>query len=239
MLRKRRITGQLETGPNQTRHPHGRLLAMAWAGLLAALALVAGCSETSDNGAASGSSTTINERDKAPEIDPDHPVVRIDTNVGPITVTLNAVESRVTVHNFLSYVQDGFYEGTLFHYVDPGQMIVGGGYTADGQLKQARRPIRNEAHNGLSNKRGTIAMARDPGVIDSATCQFFINLVDAPHFNHQGDTAEDYGYCVFGDVSEGLDVAEKISNLPTEDRGGDLSNTPQTPVVIKTIEVLR
>ena len=94
-------------------------------------------------------------------------------------------------------------------------MIVAGGYTTDRRMKPARTSIRNEAHNGLKNARGTIAMTRDPAAIDSATSQFFINLADAPQRDHQGDSADKYGYCVFGQVTEGLDIADKISQSPT------------------------
>ena len=151
----------------------------------------------------------------------------METNQGAITIRLNAVLAPVTVRNFLNYAGDGFYDNTLVHYVDPGKMILAGGYSADRQAKPPRLPIRNEAHNGLKNTRGTIAMTRDPGQIDSATSQFFINLADAPQRDHQGDTPEAYGYCVFGEVIEGLDVAEKISQSSTSNLGGDLIQTPE------------
>jgi cyclophilin family peptidyl-prolyl cis-trans isomerase len=144
-----------------------------------------------------------------------------------------------TVRNFLNYANDGFYENTLVHYVDPGKMIVAGGYTADRKLKPARTPIRNEAHNGVKNVRGTISMARDASLIDSATTQFFINLTDAPQRDHTGDTPANYGYCVFGEVTDGLDVAEKIAQSPTTNGGGDLAQTPNPPVMIKSIRVVR
>ena len=131
-----------------------------------------------------------NPRSQPPQIDQKHPVVRFETSQGAITIRLNAVLAPVTVRNFLNYANEGFYDNTLMHYVDPGKMIVAGGYSADRQAKPPRLSIRNEAHNGLKNTRGTIAMARDPGQIDSATSQFFINLADAPQRDHQGDTAE-------------------------------------------------
>jgi cyclophilin family peptidyl-prolyl cis-trans isomerase len=117
-------------------------------------------------------------------------------------------------------------------------MIVSGGYAANGSPKHGMTPIRSEAHNGLKNTRGTIAMTRDPAAIDSAVSQFFINLTDAPQRDHSGDTADKYGYCVFGEVTEGLDVAEKISHSPTADHGGDLAQTPDPPVVIKSVRVV-
>ena len=175
----------------------------------------------------------------AKSVDLEKPVVQIDTSAGTITVRLDGIQSPGTVRNFLNYANDGFYENTLVHYVDPGKMIVAGGYSADRKPKPARTPIRNEAHNGVKNVRGTIAMARDASLIDSATSQFFINLADAPQRDHTGDTPANYGYCVFGEVTEGLDVAEKISQSPTTDQGGDLAQTPNPPVVIKSIRVVR
>jgi peptidyl-prolyl cis-trans isomerase B (cyclophilin B) len=167
------------------------------------------------------------------------PVVRIETSAGPITVQLDAVEAPGTVRNFLDYVNEGFYDNSLIHFADPDKMIVAGGYATDRSPKSVRPPIRNEAHNGLKNTRGTIAMARDRSLIDSATSQFFINLADAPQRDHKGDQAADYGYCVFGKVIEGLGVAEQISKSPTENGGGDLIQVPQPPVVIKSIRLVR
>ena len=119
------------------------------------------------------------------------------------------------------------------------KMILAGGYGADRQLKRPRISIRNEAHNGLKNLRGTIAMARDQSEIDNATSQFFINLADAPQRDHQGDTADTYGYCVFGEVTDGLDVADRISQSSTTDLGGDLVKTPEPPVVISSVRVVK
>jgi cyclophilin family peptidyl-prolyl cis-trans isomerase len=167
------------------------------------------------------------------------PELLIDTSAGPITIRLDGVRAPGTVRNFLNYVNERFYDNTVVHYVDAGKMIVAGGYSADRSLKPARTPIRNEAHNGLKNVRGTIAMARDASRIDSATSQFFINLADAPKRDHAGETAATYGYCVFGEVTEGLDVAEKISKSPTTDQGGDLVQTPDPPVIIKSIRVVQ
>ena len=167
------------------------------------------------------------------------PVIQIDTSAGPITLRLDALRAPGTVRNFLNYANDGFYENTLVHYVDPGKMVVAGGYSADRKPKPGRTPIRNEAHNGVKNVRGTIAMARDASLIDSATTQFFINLADAPQRDHTGDTPVNYGYCVFGEVTEGLDIAEKISQSPTTDQGGDLAQTPNPPVVITSVRVVR
>jgi cyclophilin family peptidyl-prolyl cis-trans isomerase len=204
-----------------------------------------GCNRSSSNAtsAEAGKSTSAaaaaTTGAAAKSVDLEKPTVRIETSAGGITVRLDAIRSPGTVRNFLNYANDGFYENTLVHYVDPGKMIIAGGYSTDNKQKPARTPIRNEAHNGVKNVRGTIAMARDASLIDSATSQFFINLADAPQRDHTGDTPANYGYCVFGEVTEGLDVAEKISQSPTTDQGGDLAQTPKTPVVIKSIRVVR
>jgi cyclophilin family peptidyl-prolyl cis-trans isomerase len=174
-----------------------------------------------------------------PQLDRYHPVVRIQTSEGTITVQLDAVQAPGTVRNFLNYANDGFYDNTLIHYVDPDNMLVAGGYTNDRQPKPPRLPIRNEAHNGLKNLRGTIATTREPALIDSATSQFFINLKDAPQRDHQGDGAEQYGYCVFGQVIEGLDVADRIARSATTSLGGDLAQTPDPIVTIQSVRVVR
>jgi cyclophilin family peptidyl-prolyl cis-trans isomerase len=172
------------------------------------------------------------------ESDPLHPTVRIATSAGEIVVKLDAERAPGTVRNFLDYVNEGFYSDTLIHFVDPGKMILGGGYSSDGELKPTRLSILNEAHNGLKNMRGTIAMARSPETTDGATTQFFINIADAPQLDHVEGKPENYGYCVFGNVVEGLDVAEQISKTPTQNRGGDLFQAPSTAIVIKSINVV-
>ena len=221
---------------------------IGWTTHFAVLALLLACTAagcggdeatSGTNGADASVAGAGNPRSQPPQIDQKHPVVRLETNQGAITIRLDAVLAPVTVRNFLNYAGDGFYDDTLVHYVDPGKMILAGGYSADRQAKPPRLSIRNEAHNGLKNTRGTIAMTRDPGQIDSATSQFFINLADAPQRDHQGDTPEAYGYCVFGEVIEGLDVAEKISRSSTSNLGGDLIQTPEPPVVIKSVRVVR
>jgi cyclophilin family peptidyl-prolyl cis-trans isomerase len=187
---------------------------------------------------ATGTATTTKVQ-PAKNIDLKKPVVTIETNQGTITVCLDGVRAPGTVSNFLNYVNDGFYDNTLVHYVDAGKMIVAGGYSTDRKPKSARTPIRNEAHNGLKNTRGTIAMARDPSRIDSATSQFFINLADAPQRDHTGDTADSYGYCVFGEVTEGLNTAEKISRSSTKEQEGDFRQTPNPPVIIKSVRAVQ
>jgi cyclophilin family peptidyl-prolyl cis-trans isomerase len=166
------------------------------------------------------------------------PTVKFETTGGNITVKLDGVHSPGTVRNFLNYVNDNFYDGTLIHYVSPDKMLVAGGYAADRSSKPGLMQIRNEADNNLKNTRGTIAMTRDPNLIDSATSQFFINLADAPQRDHTGDTPDKFGYCVFGEVTEGLEVADKISKSPTADHGGDLAQTPDPPVIIKSARVV-
>ena len=216
-----------------------------WACIFAVLATagVAGCNRSSSKSAANGSEQSGDANAAAPpatkNVDQEKPVVEIDTSAGSITVRLDGVRAPGTVRNFLNYANDGFYENTLVHYVDAGKMLVAGRYSADRKPKPTRTPIRNEAHNGVKNVRGTIAMARDASLIDSATTQFFINLVDAPQRDHTGDTPANYGYCVFGEVTDGLDVAEKISQSPTTDAGGDLAQTPDPAVVIKSIHMVR
>lgn len=138
-------------------------------------------------------------------------VVVIETPLGEITVELDAEKAPITVENFLSYVDEGFYDGTIFHRVMPNFMIQGGGMLPDMSRKEPRPPIRNEADNGLTNDRGTIAMART-ATKDSATSQFFINVKDNLFLNH-GE--RDFGYAVFGRVIDGMDVADAIANVGT------------------------
>jgi len=208
----------------------------------ALLATLAGCNTGDPADSSSPSAAATNPAAPPPsakKIDPKHPIVQIDTNQGSITIRLNAVQSPGTVRNFLNYASEGFYDNTIVHFVEPGKMIMAGGYSADRQPKQPRASIRNEAHNGLKNLRGTIAMARDQSMIDGATSQFFINLADAPQRDYHGDAAALYGYCVFGEVTEGLNVAERISQSPTTNNGGDLVQTPDPPVVIKSIRLIQ
>jgi len=160
--------------------------------------------------------------------------VVIKTSKGDITVELNREKAPITVENFLSYADKGFYDGTIFHRVIPGFMIQGGGFDTAYKKKPAGPPIKNEAGNGLTNDNGTIAMART-SVVDSATSQFFINVVDNRFLNHKSDRANEYGYAVFGKVVKGSDVVKSIAATPTEDRGGAFSNAPKEQVVIESI----
>lgn len=171
---------------------------------------------------------------------PAPPEVEIKTGLGSIRIRLNVEKAPVTVDNFLAnYVERGFYDQTVFHYVDKGFMIAGGGYTADLQPKPARAYIRNEAANGLKNVRGTVAMARPPEHADSATSQFFINLADNPGLDFKDTTSgENYGYCVFGEVVAGMDVVDQIADTPVVDKD-QFPKTPATPVVIESVRRLQ
>jgi peptidyl-prolyl cis-trans isomerase A (cyclophilin A) len=168
---------------------------------------------------------------KAPD-----PEVVIDTNLGAIRLRLFADHAPATVDNFLAnYVERGFYDDTIIHFVDPGFLIAAGGFGTDYGAVRPRAYIGSEADNGLKNVRGTIAMARDPDHIDSANCQFFINLADNPSLDHQSrEDAASFGYCVFGEVIEGMDVVDRISQVETVDRE-NFPSTPQEKVVIRTI----
>lgn len=158
------------------------------------------------------------------------PKVIMKTAKGDITIELYADKAPITVQNFLSYVDESYYDGTIFHRVIKNFMIQGGGHTADFVEKPSKSPIKNEAANGLKNLRGTIAMARTP-VIDSATSQFFINHVDNPFLDHKDNTPEGYGYAVFGKVIEGMDVVDAIANVKTMTRGG-MQDVPRETITI-------
>jgi len=165
------------------------------------------------------------------------PRVRLETTKGVIVLELEPSKAPITVNNFLDYVRAGFYDGTVFHRVIPGFMIQGGGYTASLERKQTGDPIVNEAANGLKNLKGTIAMART-GEVNSATAQFFINLVDNAFLDHRSKTDEGFGYCVFGRVVEGMQVVEAIGAVPTGAAGPFAKDVPKTPVVILKASVL-
>lgn len=160
-----------------------------------------------------------------------NPRVRLVTNYGNIVLELYPQKAPETVKNFLRYVREGFYNGTIFHRVIQGFMIQGGGYTKDLQRKPTHAAIKNEADNGLHNLRGTLAMARtmDP---NSATSQFFINTVNNNFLDFRSKTTRGWGYCVFGKVVSGMDVVDAISKVPTTtSRVGQ--NAPVSPVIIE------
>ncbi len=168
------------------------------------------------------------------EEEKENPVVIINTSKGAITVELFEEKAPVTVQNFLRYMEEDYYAGTIFHRVIPGFMIQGGGFDADMNQKDTHSPIKNEADNGLKNERGTLAMARTPAV-DSATSQFFINLADNAFLDHTSPDPRGYGYCVFGRVIDGMDVVDKIAQVRTG-RHGPHENVPTKPVKIKGTE---
>ena len=141
-------------------------------------------------------------------------MITLKTSKGDIKIKLFEKEAPITVKNFLDYIDAGFYKGTIFHRVIPGFMVQGGGFTADFVQKPTGDPIKNEADNQLSNKRGTLAMART-SVVDSATAQFFINLVDNDFLDFKAPTPQHFGYCVFGEVVEGMDVVDQIAAVKT------------------------
>ncbi|MDH5232682.1 MAG: peptidylprolyl isomerase [Gammaproteobacteria bacterium] len=167
----------------------------------------------------------------------DHPRVKLETSMGDIILELNQAKAPITVKNFLAYVNSGFYDGTIFHRVIRNFMIQGGGFSAEYQQKKTNSPIKNEADNGLKNFRGTIAMARTPNP-DSATAQFFINVVDNDFLNHQRPTPQLWGYAVFGKVVEGMDTVDKIRTVPTGPGGPFPTDAPQVKVLINKATVL-
>jgi cyclophilin family peptidyl-prolyl cis-trans isomerase len=157
----------------------------------------------------------------------------IDTSLGTITAELYPAKAPATVSNLLSYVDAKFYDATIFHRVIDSFMIQGGGFTRDMIQKKNQAPVKNEADNGLRNERGTLAMARTM-IVDSATSQFFINLVDNSFLDFKSKTDAGWGYCVFGKVVEGMEVVDKIAKVRT-DLSGRLQNVPVEPVIINSI----
>jgi len=163
-----------------------------------------------------------------------NPVVVMKTSMGSVEIELYPDKAPATVANFLSYVDKGFYNGTVFHRVISNFMIQGGGMTPGMQEKSTSAPVKNEADNRLSNTRGTIAMARTQDV-HSATSQFFINVVDNKFLDYKSSTPAGYGYCVFGKVISGMDVVDKIKSVPTGNYGY-FQDVPQTNIVIQSIQ---
>lgn len=166
-----------------------------------------------------------------------NPQVKMHTNQGDMVIELYPEKAPKTVANFLQYVNNGHYNGTVFHRTIRKFVIQGGGYTPDFQYKPTLDPVSNEAANGLRNEPGTLAMARayEP---DSATSQFFINLDDNKYLNHHRPHPDYYGYCVFGRVIKGMDVAKKIGALPTSASGPFAADVPVKPVIIETVKLL-
>lgn len=216
------------------------------------LAAVVGCGQASDDGAgasapssaaASSASTATTGHDvvqvsaAAPIVHRD-PVVVLHTTLGNLYVQLHERQAPRTVANFLDYARVGHYDGTLFHQVESGFVALGGAYDSDLKAKPVRYPVTNEAMNGLKNVRGALAMVRDPADPNSAASMFFINLADNPKLDHQGSTPEQYGYCVFGRVIDGLDVLEKLSAVKTSPVEG-FTNMPTERVVLNSVRLVR
>jgi peptidyl-prolyl cis-trans isomerase B (cyclophilin B) len=162
-------------------------------------------------------------------------VVKLHTNFGEITLELDAEKAPITVANFLQYVESGFYNNTIFHRVIDGFMIQGGGFEPGMSQKTTKATIKNEADNGLQNKMYTIAMARTPNP-DSASSQFFINVADNGFLNFTSPTAQGWGYCVFGKVTAGTEVIDKIKQVKTGSRSGH-QDVPVENVLIERAEV--
>ena len=162
--------------------------------------------------------------------------VKLTTTLGTITIQLNTEKAPVSSKNFIEYVKEGFYDGIIFHRVIPGFMAQGGGFTADFEQKKTHDPIKNEADNGLKNSRGSIAMARtsDP---DSATAQFFINYKDTSFLDHTSPTQNGWGYAVFGEVIDGMEVVDEMAKMPTGNNGMH-QDVPKTDIVITKAEIV-
>jgi peptidyl-prolyl cis-trans isomerase B (cyclophilin B) len=162
-------------------------------------------------------------------------MVVLHTNFGDITIKMFEQEAPNTVKNFLEYANAGFYNGTIFHRVIDGFMVQGGGFVSGMEQKDVNDPIQNEANNGLSNKVGTLAMARTPDP-HSATAQFFINVNNNDFLNHSSETSQGWGYCVFAEVVEGMDIVEKIKGVATGSNGFH-QDVPLEDVVIESVTV--
>lgn len=206
--------------------------------LATAIVVIAGCGSGSTDttgGTAVGPVTTIPSTGEV-SVNNSNPRVELVTSMGTMVLELDATAAPITTENFKAYAEAGFFDGTIFHRVIPGFMAQGGGFTPDMKQKATNPPIKNEADNGLKNLHGTVAMART-GVVDSATAQFFINLVDNSFLDHTAKTPQGYGYAVFGRVVSGMDVVDAIAAVPTTTKG-PLQDVPQTPVIIESARLL-
>lgn len=163
--------------------------------------------------------------------------VKLTTSLGAITIQLNTEKAPISSANFLTYVNEGFYNGTIFHRVMKDFMAQGGGFDTSFNQKATHDPIQNEANNGLKNNRATVAMARTPNA-HSATAQFFINYKNNDFLNYSSPTPNGWGYAVFGEVVEGMDVVDKMATVPTGNRGPH-SDVPKTDIVIEKAEVVK
>jgi cyclophilin family peptidyl-prolyl cis-trans isomerase len=162
--------------------------------------------------------------------------VLLETNYGDITLELDKEKAPITVENFLSYADSGFYDGTIFHRVIDNFMVQGGGFNPDMSQKKTNAPIKNEAKNGLANEVGTVAMART-NVVDSATAQFFINVNNNDFLDNKGDNASAYGYAVFGKVVEGMPIVNRMKAASTTTKNG-FQDVPKEPIIIKKVKRL-
>ncbi|MFZ3208247.1 MAG: peptidylprolyl isomerase [Geobacteraceae bacterium] len=165
-----------------------------------------------------------------------NPSVIMETSMGNVTIELFKEKAPISVRNFLGYVNDKYYDGLVFHRVIESFMVQGGGMDENMKQKETKFAIKNEAANGLLNKRGTIALART-GVVDSATSQFFINVVDNGFLDHRGKSPDMFGYAVFGQVADGMDVVDAIRKVKTGSKGGH-GDVPLEPVFIKSIRLI-
>jgi len=165
----------------------------------------------------------------------ENPVVCISTSAGDVWAEIFVDKAPVTAENLLAYVREGFFDGLIFHRVIPRFMIQGGGFDKEMKQKSAKAPIKNEAGNGLKNLTGTLAMART-NIVDSATCQFFINVADNDFLDHRSNNADGFGYAVFGRVTNGMEVVQKIEKVKTGSRGLN-QDVPVEPVVIRSITI--
>ena len=213
---------------------------------VAALAGSGGCGGKTDGeapvasiGNPEQSADGANARNPAqPVMDAKRPVVEMTTSLGKITLELDGERAPLTVDNFLNYVQQGHYDGTVFDQVYANQGILGGLFTPDLVEKQTRTPVRNEADNGLKNTRGSIAMVRAADAIDSATTHFFVNVRDNPALDHQDRSVEGFGYCVFGRVTAGLDVVDRIAEVAVK-QTDQFDQTPVQTVLIESVRRIR
>lgn len=187
--------------------------------------------------AMNGQAAEKSKKPEKPKVSDTNPQVKLQTSLGDVVLKLNQEKAPISVKNFLTYVKDGHYDGTIFHRVIPGFMAQGGGFTEKFQQKPTHPPIKNEADNQLLNKRGTIAMARTPDP-DSATAQFFINYADNAFLDYKGPTPQGWGYAVFGEVVQGMDVVDKMATIPTGKGGPMPTDVPQTPIVIEKASVI-
>lgn len=162
--------------------------------------------------------------------------VKLTTSLGVIIVQLNAEKAPISAENFKTYVKEGFYDGTIFHRVIPGFMAQGGGFDTDFNQKEVHAAIKNEADNGLKNTRGSLAMARTPDP-DSATAQFFINYKDSSFLDYTSPTSSGWGYAVFAEVIEGMDIVDAMADAPTGNHGGH-QDVPKENIVIEKAELI-